>query len=248
MPQFLVRCMTLFLMLSWGGALSGQPANVTGVLHRAGNDTVFLRDVEIALTPGDWLVRTDSVGQFRIIGVNPGRYLLVARRIGLESVFKTIEVPDGRALRMKLSMFSIAQELATITVSGRRVTYPIRLSEPYARMARGTGSYFTREQIDSLFPLDLKSLLVRLPGVRIAWSSIAFVRCQELGKANQRLQVYIDGVRMTKYELPPPITASEVLRDISPASVQLMEVYTGSVRVPADYAMDACGVVLIWTK
>lgn len=54
-----------------------------------------------------------------------------------------------------VAMRPTATVLKTITIGGRRVTF-----------------------IDSLFPLDIKSLLQSVPGIRVSDHSITFVRCQ----------------------------------------------------------------------
>ena len=35
---------------------------------------------------------------------------------------------------------------------------------------------------------------------------------------------------------------------VSPADIELMEVYTGVARLPAEYINDACAVIAVWTK
>ena len=85
-----------------------------------------------------------------------------------------------------------------------------------------------------------------------------------------KVQVYVDGVRVTEYNqaltgaadpqslrmkttmrdlnLDLSRDVSHELRDIVPSSLQLVEVYRGVARLPARYAADACAVVLIWTR
>ena len=148
------------------------------------------------------------------------------------------------------------QALSTITVEGKRVTYPARLDGAYQRMAKGWGSYFTREQIDSLNPQDLTSLLMRLPGVRTN-NGVEFVRCYH----DAHVQVWVDGTRLTNYDRMVSIDvgkkrevhdntlgATEVLRRIPPTAIQMMEVYNGSARIPVEFLVDACAVIVIWTK
>lgn len=242
-----------------------QAGTVVGLIHARFEDSTRLNDVVVTLTPGDRSARTDSLGEFRFVALTPGDYLLSARRLGYEVAFKTIHVSNDRETGIRIAMIPIAQRLSTINVSGRRVTYPVRLTEPYKRAERGTGHYITREQIDSLNALDLSAVLMRIPGIRARDHNLEFVRCTALGNLDQRIQVWVDGQRWTNYsmdrqrelmpgETMPPmeiklnITAYDAIRDIPPSSVQLIELYAGPASIPGNYQADACAVILIWRK
>ncbi len=242
-----------------------QAGTILGVIHARFEDSTRLNDVVVTLTPGDRSARTDSLGEFRFVALTPGDYLLSARRLGYDVAFKTLRVANDRETRIRVAMIPIAQRMATITVSGRTVTYPVRLTEPYKRAERGAGHFITREQIDSLFPVDVSALLMRVPGIRVKTNVVEFARCTELGRNNQKVQVWVDGQRWTNYTFdhqadgPDPIvppmgeirlnvTASDAIHDIPPSSIQLVEIYSGPSSIPLDYLSDACAVILIWRK
>lgn len=244
--------------------LRAQAGAVVGAVHAQGPDSTGLRDVVVTLTPSDREARTDSSGVFRFATLPAGDYLMSARRLGYDVVFRTFHVAADRETAVRVAMIPLVQRMATITVSGHRVTYPARLEEPYKRAARGVGHFITREQIDSLGPVDLTAVLMRVPGVRAKWNVVEFARCTELGRNNQKVQVWVDGQRWTNYTLdhqvsdPDPearkqeitlnVTASDVVRDIAPSSVQLIEIFSGPSTIPVDYLNDACAVILIWRK
>lgn len=232
-----------------GSAQSGQ---ISGRVHVAGDTTRPVVDVELALLPGLRTTRSDSSGAFSFARVSPGIYSLRARGVGFEVTTQEVIVERGTGSRVGVvvAMRTGAQLLAEVTISGRRVMFPARLSEPYSRVARGRGSYFTRELIDSLQPWDTKSLLQRLPGVRVNDRSVRFARCNShavLGSA-ARIQVFLDGVRQTRYGAYYTRDVNEVLRDVVISSVQLIEVYPSISSVPPEYGDDACAVILIWSR
>jgi hypothetical protein len=126
---------------------------------------------------------------------------------------------------------------------------PPRYEAVYERALRGWGKLFTREDIDRLNPLDLTSLLATVPTVDFIGRAICFKRCQaglSAGRCSPspNVQVYVDGVRMTRR----PGDADWVLREVYPSSVEAMEVYTGVARIPAEFLADACAVIAIWTR
>ncbi len=238
----------LALCLGLGRPAHAQTAAIVGTVHAFGDSVRRLRDVDVALDPTKRQTRTDSLGAFRFAGVAAGEYRVRVRRVGFEAiVMKVVVVADGE-VAVNIAMKSSAQAMATMTISGKRIDYPVRLAEAYTRVRRSTGYFVTREQIDSVFPLDVNSLLMRMPGVRVTGNNrIEFARCRHDG----HIHVWVDGARWTRYSSGVrgfDVDAATAVRDIPPSSIQLMEVYGGVARIPGEYLDDACAVILIWRK
>jgi len=142
--------------------------------------------------------------------------------------------------------------LATVTVNGKRVHVPPEFKEPYERAMRGRGFYITAEDVEAQNPKDVTSLLLRVPAVLISDRSVTFQRCQQGlqsakgGGETSRVQVYLDGHRATANQSPNDVF--DLLQSIPPQSVQLIEVYSGTSRIPAEFLNDSCAVIVIWTK
>jgi len=143
-------------------------------------------------------------------------------------------------------------QLPTVVVAGRKVTYPHRYEAAYKRAAAGRGAYFTREEIESSNAKDLETLIARLPTVQVNDRGVLFSKCQgglpsPTGTQPQsaRVQVFIDNRRAS---LTDADAVRQVLSSIPVQTVQLMEVYTGVSRIPAEFVNDACAVIVIWTK
>ncbi len=254
MTTLLTRAMIGAALLLLVGSVPGcaQSGRISGRVHVAGDTTRPVVDVELALLPGLRTTRSDSSGAFSFVSVSPGDYTLRARRVGFEVTTQEVSVDGatGSRVEMLVAMRTGAQLLAEVTISGQRVMFPARLSEPYSRVARGRGSFFTRELIDSLQPWDIKSLLQRVPGVHINDRSVRFARCDShavLG-SDARIQIYLDGVRLTRYGSSLSLDANAVLRDVVISAVQLVEVYPSISSVPPEYGDDACAVILIWSR
>ena len=168
-----------------------------------------------------------------------------ARRLGFESVVEQRTISDGQPRQIRRALRSSAPPMATLRVAGKRVDDPARVAEPYTRLARATGHCFTREQIDRLFPLDVASLLMRVPGVRVKdRRSLEFVRCRVEG----HIQVWVEGTRRTSYSSGRGACdrdASDVLRDIPPSRVPVMEMYLGRSRIRGEFLADACAVIAV---
>lgn len=221
-----------------------------GHVHARGDSTASVPNVEVTLEPGGHLTRSDSTGRFVIRDVAAGEHILRLRRLGFEPASQRLLITAGTTRAFDVGLRTTAEPMATITILGREVNYPARLQEPYVRASRGTGKYFMREQIDSLFPQDVQSLLMRVPGVHVSGrGDVEFARCREIS-ANQRIQVYVDGTRWTDYNRLGQIgtDVKDALRGIVPSSIQLMEIYAGASKIPGEYLDDACAVILIWKR
>jgi len=198
-------------------------------------------------------VMTDSAGAFTLREVVTGRHTLTARRLGfaMASVLTTVTASESTAVVLRLE--PAPQMLPEVEVRGLKVTDLPRFTAAVERASRNNGAAFTADGIAKENPVDTKSLLERLPGVHVSDRSIMFARCQDSGTLpssfspargpSPRIQVYVDGKRLTYYD-----DANTILASINPRSIAVMEVYTGVARIPVEYLVDACAVIAIWTK
>ncbi len=233
--------------------VKAQSVRIAGQVHVAGDTARVVADAELRLLPTLRTLRSDSAGRFVFGNVAPGTYTLRARRVGFEVSTQDVKVDVGERgiVAVVIPMRTGARVLAEIKISGERVLYPARLAEPYQRVARGRGAFFTRELIDSLQPWDTFSLLGLVPGVRVSDRAVGIARCANHGASPGmpgNLHVYLDGVRQTNYSGELRNTASDILRDVVISSVQLVEVHTSISTVPPEYASDACAVILVWSR
>lgn len=153
-------------------------------------------------------------------------------------------------------MQRIPHVLTHMVVQGRAMRVPRGMEQIYRRGARGWGTFITREQIDSLDPIDLKTILAAIPGVYANDRGVAFQRCP----INWQPQLWIDGQRVTRFKrqpqldrngtgpTPDPYFLNEQLTGILPRQVQAMEVYASNSSTPAEFMDGAgCGTIAIWT-
>ena len=257
--QVLVRAM-LLLAFHEVALAQGAHGALSGVVRRA--DTAI--PIAGAIVEVDSAIRqeTDADGQFRFAQILPGNHHVSVRQLGYEPLTVALVVGDTGDVRRDFELRPMTPVLERVVIRGREVVVPKALEEAYKRAADGGGSYFFKEDIDQLQPADLKSLFARLPGVRVNDRSIFFQRCQSLligsafgaDKTPPKVQVWVDGFKVTavSYASAGGPSSAESLADIlgriPPSSVQLIEVYTGVARLPAEYLDDACAVILIWTK
>ena len=267
-----IVCVAVLAAFSSGPIVAAaQTARVMGRAHALGDSTRAVPNAEVTLLPLVRTTQSDSSGAFQFAAVADGSYRLRVRRLGFAVAEIGVEVAGQHDVTVQVPLRASPQALAEITINGQRVMFPARYADAYARVARGSGDYFTSETMEKMHALDMKSLLQTLPGVLVNDRGITFMRCEGNpfavppkgssamldgsgppprggGPQAAHVQVYINGVRVTGYSSGGLDDVQHALRDIRPTSLQLVEVYRGVSRIPGEYLDDACAVILIWTK
>jgi hypothetical protein len=219
------------------------------------HDTVGISGIEVELVGSGMRASTDARGRFRFAGVAEGSYDLRVRSVGYQPWVVPLSLLDGRLYDSDVRLKHLPNILTEVRIEGRQVQVPFRFQEVYRRGALGFGKFITREEIERQNSPDTKSLLQQIPGVLVNDPGITFERCKGPSASSYKpgapsqmhVQVYIDGVRMTRME-DSVTDAEHALRIVPPTAIQAIEVYTGVAQIPAEFLEDACAVIAIWTK
>ena len=183
---------------------------------------------------------TDGWGYFRISGIHPGEHEIVVRALGYAKLIESQKLAGGEQLKRDFTMMRLPHTLTQMVVWGHSVRVPRGMEGVYRRGMRGWGKFITREQIDSINPIDLKMMLGMLPGVYENDRGVTFPAC---GSPH----IWVDGQDMTRLE--GTYAQAEFLSYMAPSDVQAVEVYTREITVPAEFlGGNPCGVVAIWLK
>jgi hypothetical protein len=265
-------------MASADTARTGPLAAGTGAVLRGRvtefGDTIGVPGAQVELVETGTLRWADQRGEFRFFGVLPGSYQLRARRLGYQQWSAGVVLEDGGVYDRNIELRRSAYALTEVRIEGRAVKVPARYEDVYRRGARGWGTLITREEIERRNPLDVASLLTTIPGVHLRADGITFQRCNSDAEKHltpiamgSGVQVYIDGVRMTRPPTSSPTTPPTpakgsadpfrpidhdrvewVLELVPPTAIQAIEVYRGVAQIPAEFLDNACAVIAIWTK
>lgn len=126
-----------------------------------------------------------------------------------------------------------------MVVKGKSVRVPAGFEDVYARGAKGLGAFITRERIDSLSPKDVTSLLSTETNAHISGYgggyTVTTPRCRIP-------MIFLNGM-----PIQDTVSRKEILQFMAPSSVQAIEVYDGTNRVPMLY-QPACGAIAVWTR
>ncbi len=242
-------------------------AELRGRVTQHGDSTIIVSGAEIVVMGTPFHTWSARDGRYRIVGIAPGEYDVRVRLMEFQPAFLHVRAADITTLDVPL--LRLPQALTQVRISGKVVKVPARYEEPYRRGAVGFGRLITREDIERMNPFDTKQILATQPGVLVTDRGITFQRCQadlnnlDLSRASVRtapsgtigeplrrtgnVQVYVDGIRMTKSG-DGAFDAVTIIDNIPPVAIQVIEVYSGVARIPGEFLSDACAVVAIWTK
>lgn len=182
------------------------------------------------------LAEADSTGSFVFPPVSPGAYSLSIQRIGYRALVQDVVLAADVQTQLTASLVAEAVDLEPVVVTVARRASGV-MADFERRRALGMGSFITREDIERQRPMLTTDLFRRIPSVRVVTDRLGDARLVMRGRCVPKL--YIDGV--AAYE--------RVSLDLSlpPTSVEAIEVYSNA-TVPVQYANEACGVVLVWTR
>lgn len=208
-------------------------------------DSAAVGNVNVQLEGSEFVTRTNGRGVFDLRSVPQGRYHLLARAFGYAPLKREIAV-DSDSLHIDIALERLPRMLSTVTVQERSWRVPRGFEEIYRRGARGTGAFIWREQIDSLNPLDLKTVLQTIPGIHVNDRTVQFHRCYGSRVLwGERPELWVDGQRVTRFD-----EINEYIKSIVPSDVQAIEVYTSVGRIPAEFLAGGspCAVIAVWRK
>ena len=241
-------------------AARSASVTITGVVRDAANSKPIVGAVVLVASTQSRQT-TDGLGRFEFADLAEGEYDLDVRRIGFLPTHIHVSLVTRTSSELTITLPRLPAVLTEVRVEGRTLKVPARYEEVYRRASLGLGKLITREDIERANVINVSSLFMTIPGVRVYDRSIAFERCRPgpsgpLSESQSaKVQVYIDGVRVTHYngrnDRRDPADFDEVqlaLRLVHPSAIEAIELYTGVARIPAEFLNDACAVIAIWTK
>lgn len=186
---------------------------------------------------------SDDGGTFTFAGLPGGEVWLHARRIGFRPDSSLLTVPASGELRTTITLHRLPQQLAAVTVNGRKEVTG-SLAGFYRRMDLGMGGrFFTFAEIERRNPSTMIDLLRMIPSMRVERrNSVNYIRMRN---SNCAPLVWLDGL---------PLFAAEVDLDAyDPRTFDGIEVYSGAASVPVEFMgnqrmSSACGTIVLWTR
>jgi hypothetical protein len=219
----------------------GSPAVIVGTVTDAESGrgiagaTVRVRDTPIGMA-------TDERGKFVLFGVPPGGRDVDVQMLGYADRTTPVVAIRGATIEVTIPLSTKAIELEPVVVEVRSERLE-RLGF-YERMedAGIWGHFITPADIERRAPASFTDLFTNIPGTRVDYygpgrSAVFFRRVVgAAGSDGCMPDLYLDGMRIRGgWDVIPP------------SAVAGAEIYIGRANTPIQYAINPCGVVLVWT-
>ncbi len=199
-------------------------------------------------------VTTDSLGRFRLSGIEPGRQLLTVSQVGFATLqtHMAFAVSDTMEADILLSPSATngAQAVAAVSVTADAI--PLGLEDFTRRRRTVSGDFFDEEMIRKTAHGQFSDVIRRIPGVQLTRSNGGYGTFASAGRGATRgrpcfASVMID--RSWVYEGKRGELPFD-LNSIAPESIAGVEFYRGLASVPAEFGkqLTTCGTLIIWTK
>ncbi|HUQ79813.1 MAG TPA: carboxypeptidase regulatory-like domain-containing protein [Gemmatimonadaceae bacterium] len=246
---------TIGSMLVLGFVAAGATARAQGRGRVEGvavepSTGLAIPNVEVRLLGTDRLVRTDSLGSFRL-SLDPGHYLMRASRLGFGSRSLPLEVGAGDTLTVSIELDVLPVQLSEVVVRAREERYRGKMAGFAERMrtsAASRSSFITRDEIERRAPSQISDMM-RERGGRVTLCS-------------SKATIYVDGVMVPQDKIgdPPrgrrtePTQRDLRLDHFPPREIEAIEVYPGGATTPAEFSATASKqlepgcTILIWTR
>jgi outer membrane receptor for Fe3+-dicitrate len=224
---------------------------LTGVVTAPNAAPLAQARVSISDTP--LAAVTDSTGGFRVARIPPGMRTLEIKRLGYLPLALPVEVLAGEILHLQLALSPETVVLTSVHVDASAADPALRGFN--ARRARGTGTYFNREELDRMQPRVFTDILRRVAGVQIQagierYGSGSTV---QMGRNSGGLGARVCPVEFFVNGTPfPSARDGNINHFIAPEDVVAVEVYAGTSQVPQEFSSGMyntrCGIVIVWTR
>jgi len=236
----------------YGSELASQPGGtITGTVTAASK--MAIPQARVRLVGTTLAAVTQADGTFEVTHVPAGPGTIEITMIGYTPKATAIVITAGETLNLKISLDPLALETVTVTADPNFFAGMGAFEE---RKARGSGRYFTREEIVRMHPRQLTDVLRRVPGMQIESGRSAFSG----GASTAQTRRSVSGSGSHPCSMiyfvngsPFPLSGEVSINHfVAPDDVAAIEVYTGSSQIPPEFNSSIygsrCGVVAIWTR
>jgi hypothetical protein len=200
---------------------------------------------------------TSASGTYRFDEIKPGKYWVVARRIGYTPLQSALTLGLGDDREVVFQLEPLPHVLPEELVRGNDREWEKRYGDFVGRSRGAFGYFLTRDDIQKVRPLYLGDVVRRyLPFIR---SDLYFTPAfADFNRSMRGMQGFQLSSRYRSNQACAPLVSVNggmpngifAVNDFRPDMVEALEVYKGNRMVPAEFeGYDTrCGLVVIWTR
>jgi hypothetical protein len=242
----------LFAVMFFAGKLVSQTGGtLTGTVTAENKTALSQARVRVMGTQLATVTRAD--GAFEFAAVPAGRQTIEITLLGYNPKMTAILIGAGETLTLSLVLEPLALETVTVTADANVFSGMGGFAE---RKARGTGRYFTHEDIKLMQARQVTDVLRRVPGMQIQFGDGSLSGGTQRAQAGRSVGgssshpcvmiYYVNGI------LFPLSSDASINQYVATDDLAAVEVYTGSSQIPPEFNSSLygsrCGVVALWTR
>ena len=246
--------LAVFLAVSiLAGELHSQPGGTVSGMVTAANK-MPLSQARVRVVGSDLATLTHVDGAFEVAQIPAGRQSVEVAMIGYAPRVLALLITEGQRLTVSIVLEPLPLEPVTVTADAN---FFLGMGGFLERKARGSGRFFTREDILRIHPRQVTDVLRRVPGMQIDFASGGLGGGNQSARsARNNASAGSESCTMTYYVngSPFPLSGdmSSINHYIATDDIAAIEVYSGSSEIPAEFNSSQlgarCGVVAIWTS
>jgi hypothetical protein len=183
---------------------------------------------------------SDSSGRFAFMALTQGLYVVQVSAIGYTKGLFQLDIGEGEAVDRVFELSPRVYGLEPLTVEAERRVRGRRFEEFRQRMARGAGTFITKEDIQKRNPTNLMDMLRSVRGLRAECTGMTCIIRMQGQPTSCEPTYWLDGLRSDSY----------IAESLEPRDIEGVEIYRGAAEMPAEFggSLAACGVIVIWTR
>lgn len=227
----------------------------------AGAEIVWQADRRSALSRAD--------GSFSLVVQIRAETVVLVRRVGYNAQALRVDLRTG-IWRGAIVLVPGSLRLPDIEVAARyakpaQYSSTTKYDDFFRRQKLGIGTFISREQIERMNAFHTLEILRDIPGIHVNvgipgdpyTADIRIPRCESLDHKLGKVTVWIDGQMLVEPAHPPDeryrfgvgsVDLADQLQRISPAGIEMVEVFRGPSQIPGEFHWDGCAAIVIWTR
>jgi outer membrane receptor for ferrienterochelin and colicin len=164
----------VFILLLSLSAYS-QNADIKGKLVKVGTQDILL-GATVSIPDRNLMTTVDSLGQFKINGIKPGKIKVVFSNVSFETKTYVIDLLPGQLYELNAEMTQKGAELGQIVVNARKKTNTVSAVVAEVKNSKEVVSGISKQQIAVSQDNNAAQVMQRVPGVTIMENRFIMIR------------------------------------------------------------------------
>jgi len=249
----LASALGLFLLVGSAQAQTAKPVKSLPIMRGSIQDTLGrpLEGATIEIAGLDRRITTSSSGSYRFDDIKPGKYWVVARRIGYAPLQAALTFNRGDDREIDFQLVPRAHVLPEVVVREERV-WQSRYRDFVWRSRGAFGYFLTRDDLEKSRVTYLGDLVRRyMPFVQSDFFTPAVANFSGFGGRSLGISSGLSRRCSPAVSVNGGMPSGTwAVNDFRPDQVEAVEVYRSGRMMPAAFSGwgTGCGLVVVWTQ